>query len=262
MKLSLIFKLILLILFLPIIVLAQKISGVVSYKYILNFSTNPVVRTAHLHFKDNESIFVHSQGKKGYVNKTSDGKDWDEKDTDVPLTTWYQDTLGVVFFKDLEKKKLCTREFFHDAIYVTEEPRLPNITWQITSEKKSIGSFSCQKATTHFRGRNYTAWFTMDIPISNGPWKLQGLPGLILEATDDAEEVKFLFLSIEMPSTRSTAIKVPTDGKKVDFETYKKADAIEYEKGKRAKESVAAERGVILTITRGKVSLIEKEYEQ
>lgn len=56
--------------------------------------------------------------------------------------------------------------------------------WQIHSETTTILSYPCQKATCNFRGREYEAWFTMEIPRSEGPWKLHGLPGLILKVQD------------------------------------------------------------------------------
>jgi GLPGLI family protein len=67
--------------------------------------------------------------------------------------------------------------------YRYEEP-LPVFEWKITNEKQVILSYLCQKATATFRGRDYIAWFTMDIPIDNGPWKFGGLPGLILKLSD------------------------------------------------------------------------------
>lgn len=57
--------------------------------------------------------------------------------------------------------------------------------WKIENEFKIILNLNCQKATTNFRGRNYTAWFSNDIKSSFGPWKMNGLPGLILEVYDD-----------------------------------------------------------------------------
>jgi GLPGLI family protein len=54
----------------------------------------------------------------------------------------------------------------------------------MTNEKQVILSYLCQKATATFRGRDYIAWFTMNIPIDNGPWKFGGLPGLILKIMD------------------------------------------------------------------------------
>lgn len=58
----------------------------------------------------------------------------------------------------------------------------PPIDWKISNETKTILGFPCKKATATFRGRKYTAWYTEDIAVSQGPWKLRGLPGLILAA--------------------------------------------------------------------------------
>jgi GLPGLI family protein len=61
-----------------------------------------------------------------------------------------------------------------------------------------MGALSVQKARGHFRGRDYTAWFAPSIPLAGGPWKLGGLPGLILEAYDDERLVVFLFKAIQL----------------------------------------------------------------
>lgn len=65
------------------------------------------------------------------------------------------------------------------------------IKWQILNESKNILDYKCIKAVGEFRGRKYIAWFTTDISASYGPWKLGGLPGLILEAEDDKGIFKF-----------------------------------------------------------------------
>lgn len=64
---------------------------------------------------------------------------------------------------------------------VSEEP-MPRIDWQIEEDSRNILGYDCVKATTQYNGRVWNAWFAPDIPIQNGPWKLSGLPGLILEA--------------------------------------------------------------------------------
>ena len=60
--------------------------------------------------------------------------------------------------------------------------------WKLENKTKKIGSFLCNKATIKFRGRNYTAWYTLAIPVPFGPWKFKNLPGLILEVYDTNKE--------------------------------------------------------------------------
>ena len=62
--------------------------------------------------------------------------------------------------------------------------QIPIQNWEIHADTLMILGHCCQKATCTFRGREYPAWFSMDIPISNGPWKFGGLPGLILKVFD------------------------------------------------------------------------------
>ena len=63
--------------------------------------------------------------------------------------------------------------------------------WQILSDTTTILSHLCYKATCRFKGRDYAAWFTPAIPRSEGPWKLCGLPGLILHAEDSRKHYVF-----------------------------------------------------------------------
>lgn len=67
------------------------------------------------------------------------------------------------------------------------------IKWEITSEKKEYESFIVQKAIAKFGGRNWIAWFTVQLPFNYGPYKFFGLPGLILEIYDDKENYIFSF---------------------------------------------------------------------
>lgn len=56
--------------------------------------------------------------------------------------------------------------------------------------------YSCQKATTTFRGREFNVYFAKDIPIADGPWKLNGLPGLILEVASD-DSIASFFIQVK-----------------------------------------------------------------
>lgn len=90
------------------------------------------------------------------------------------------------------------RSILTGPIYLyEEESNLMN--WTLRPEKKEILSYSCQRATTTFRGRDYEAWFTNDIPIPNGPWKFGGLPGLILSIKDIQDHFVFECVGIQKP---------------------------------------------------------------
>ncbi len=94
------------------------------------------------------------------------------------------------------EKKLYRKESLVINSYLIEDA-LPAIDWKISSDTASFGGMHCQKATAHFKGRDYTAWFCADMPFHAGPWKLNGLPGVILDAYDAKKEVAFKFDGIE-----------------------------------------------------------------
>lgn len=73
--------------------------------------------------------------------------------------------------------------------YYVEKYELPK--WKIENETKTVLGFRCQKATADYCGRTWIVWFAPEIPIGEGPWKLSGLPGLILEAVDAKDEYHF-----------------------------------------------------------------------
>ena len=70
-------------------------------------------------------------------------------------------------------------------------------TWTMGDSTREVLGYTCQQATADFRGRRWTAWFAMDIPVSDGPWKLGGLPGLILEAYDEGQQHIFTAVGLE-----------------------------------------------------------------
>lgn len=69
--------------------------------------------------------------------------------------------------------------------------------WILTDDTSTIMGYKCQKADGYFRGRNYIAWFTKDIPVNSGPYKFYGLPGLILKIYDLKKNFDFECVSIE-----------------------------------------------------------------
>ena len=104
-------------------------------------------------------------------------------------------TTAVDYFYFANENKLFTKERLVTNYLIEEEA--PKINWKISKDTASFSGVLCQKATTYFKGRNWIAWFAQDLPFQSGPWKLNGLPGLIVEAYDDKKEVQFQFAGIE-----------------------------------------------------------------
>ncbi|MDW8297210.1 MAG: GLPGLI family protein [Raineya sp.] len=87
----------------------------------------------------------------------------------------------VFMMKHFLKKKIFLRTFrIYQRSYYVADSLFP-MKWILGKEKKKILGFPCKSATTTFRGRTYKAFYTEKIPLSDGPWKFGGLPGLILE---------------------------------------------------------------------------------
>ncbi|MBZ9632374.1 GLPGLI family protein [Salegentibacter sp. LM13S] len=93
-----------------------------------------------------------------------------------------------------ENKLFFTRTIARDQFYYTQE--MDQFEWEILPEIKKIKDFKVQKAKTSFGGRDYVAWFTFEIPISDGPYKFNGLPGLILELEDTQQHYVFEFYGL------------------------------------------------------------------
>ena len=73
----------------------------------------------------------------------------------------------------------------------------PSMQWTLESKKQTICGYQCQKATCHWRGRDYEAWFTSAIPMKSGPWKFGGLPGLIMKIYDTKHLYTWEAVSVE-----------------------------------------------------------------
>ena len=102
---------------------------------------------------------------------------------------------GTEYYQYPNDRKLLRKESLFGNFLVTES--LPVINWQITGDTATYGGLHCQKATCHFKGRDYTVWFCPDLPLHLGPWKLNGLPGVIVEASDATGDVRFTFDGVE-----------------------------------------------------------------
>lgn len=112
---------------------------------------------------------------------------------------------GIVDYEiihDIDNGNLLSQHHipFEENYIIQYSEKVPMLEWRITQKSKSILGYDCWLATTSFGGRRWLAWFTPSIPCQFGPWKMSGLPGLILELED--EQRHFIFSAVEIAQTR------------------------------------------------------------
>ncbi|MEO6039670.1 MAG: GLPGLI family protein [Saprospiraceae bacterium] len=136
------------------------------------------------------------------------------------------DKCGFPYFKMHREQKIFYRaRCINKKETCLVEDTLGAIAWLLQPEHKRFGKFDCRRATGLFRGREYEAWYTLEIPIPSGPFKFGGLPGLILELQSTDGKVKFLFSYLEIGPGISLAIKVPPgENSGLNYNTYAQAN--------------------------------------
>lgn len=112
---------------------------------------------------------------------------------DESESEWMTTTNHLYFIKE---NKHFTKEIIADISYLIEE-KIPIIDWNITKDTLNFSGINCQKAIAKFEGKTWVAWFAQQLPFQAGPWQLNGLPGLIIEAYDEQKSTYFKFAGIE-----------------------------------------------------------------
>lgn len=98
--------------------------------------------------------------------------------------------FSYTIFKNVPDEQISFTQKIGSSKLLYSEPKSV-LKWQLGNESKEIAGYSCKKATLQYAGRDYIAWFTTEIPISDGPYKFTGLPGLIVEVSDVDNEYVF-----------------------------------------------------------------------
>ena len=116
----------------------------------------------------------------------------------------------------------------HMPGWVTVQDTISSLfDWKLEEGDTIICEYPCKKATTTFRGRDWTVWYTLDIPYNDGPWRFGGLPGLILSARESEGIFSFNAVGIEKGN-----------GHSFEFPAYKKKKVVT---PKRAEELMILE---------------------
>lgn len=159
-----------------------------------------------------------------------------------------------ILYKNMMEKRITNEtEIFGKQFLIKDS--LTNRQWELVSESKNIGNYTCYKATfkeeyttqsisdsseleTVTKERTTVAWYTPQIPINSGPQDFQGLPGLILEINDG--DLTLICSKIVLNPKEALVIKEPTKGKEVSQEEF---DKIMEKKSKEMMERVQSRRG-------------------
>lgn len=107
--------------------------------------------------------------------------------------------------KSFKNEKIKTYDVASATRFKWDEPLTP-IHWEISDSTKTILNYECFGATGNYHGRRWQVWFAPEIPVSDGPWKLHGLPGLILEAACDGGQYSFVADGIQQTDQLNFAI--------------------------------------------------------
>jgi GLPGLI family protein len=164
---------------------------------------------------------------------------------------------GSLYFKNLKEKRFVSKTDIMGKTFLIKDS-IPNYQWQLTSETKNIGNYTCYKATFSKDVENIsmtvengetkqtkkietittTVWYTPQIPISNGPTIYHGLPGLILEINDGRTTI--VCTEIVLNPSEKITISEPDKGKIVSQAEY---DKIQDEKNKELMERFQSRDG-------------------
>ncbi len=203
------------------IVFGQNRVSKVTYQCTTHlYNGNVLAGKTVLYFSDTTSLYMH----KDYPKYDSYGGESITGNAHI-ISFAKGDIEGLPVYFDLKKRMLIYKtEYISNPIvpfFILEEP-LPAINWQIHKERKLIAGLQAVFATGEFGNRMYEVWFCPDIPVSFGPYKLWGLPGLILDAKSLDGKVAFQFVSWDEATDDAILIAPPKLGKKVTQEQLRK----------------------------------------
>ena len=195
-------------------------------------------KTFTLDFSKSESMYKEQQELDAPKSPSSNG--------DAMIMIVGGDGGSDLLYKSILEKRMANKKDLMGKVFLIKD-NLVSYDWELTGETKNIGNYTCYKAVFEkeeesieikmidgevkeekgIKKRTIVAWYTTDIPISNGPKNYGGLPGLILEVNDGNETI--MCSELVLNPSKTIDIKEPTKGKIV---TRKKFNEISLEKTK------------------------------
>lgn len=235
-------KILLLWIFTSNVVIAQQ-KGLVYYGYIealANGNSKGPDYNAYMVFNKEQSYYVTAKDSLEKAEKLNEQKTYLNDGGGGSIHNGMKSSSqGDQVASHIKKNTMWSNFLYRKQVYVKES--IPKIDWKIEKDTKNIGPYICKKATAIFGGRHYTAWYCPDIAVRFGPWKLNGLPGLIMEAYDTNKFVYWYFKSIEYPSKNKENIKYIKTSKENTYITNE-----EFKNFRKKEQIKAKEKAIII----------------
>lgn len=222
-----------LLLFLIYIGNAQNNLYEIEYVYIANKET-AVRGIDKLYFDTSSKKAFYKNGKVEIISEKRES----EEDS-IIIDVFIENKNPEFIYIDFQNNLLYNQSTPLQKTYLIRES-IPILNWQITQDTKTVNNIELTKASTSFRGRNYEAWFSYEHPIAIGPWKFNGLPGLIFEVNELAETNNY--------SWKLKTLKNKKDGLSFNHSLTKNLIDIKDYRNKLAKEFIELDNTISLKI--------------
>ncbi len=187
------------------------------FEYKTNYYTDTLAMENGMWMNDEYILQVGHKTTK-YYSKLTDAYEKVKSDPKVWEVYWKEVEMALEMGKKsgghIEKTPLAIygtivvynnypqgKRTIHDAVffdyYIFEDDNLPQQWTMVPDSVKTILGYKCRKAVCSYRGRDYEAWYALDLPVNAGPWKFSGLPGLIMSIQDTKGHYTFEISGLE-----------------------------------------------------------------
>lgn len=196
------YKSLLIIVFITIQSYSQNVTKIANVTYICEYLVTYQLDSTSVNSKNSETMLLLIGDKaskflslttflRDSIKEHSKAESNLQQLMTVPKTAFKGD-----IFKNYPQGQITSTAQIMTDYYKYREP-ISLFDWTITNDTKTVSGYRCQKATTTFSGRSYVAWFTNEIPIPDGPYKFNGLPGLIVQINDSKNHYEYKLTSFK-----------------------------------------------------------------
>lgn len=234
---------------LPFISIAQQTEGQITYEETIKLEIDipeehrqmigqlPTSQSNDkvLHFTAEKSMYKNIEKAEDSVHNAG------SEDGDIQIKFVFA-TPESFYYKDLAAgQRIKQEEFFGRNFLITDQ--LEDFQWKLTNEQKVILNYPCTKAVHQDSSNTVVAWFTSQIPSSNGPDGYGQLPGMILEVDVNDGELTYVAKEVLLDKQDVALLEAPKKGKKVNQAEY---EAIVEQKTKELEEEMGGDGMMII----------------